>query len=288
MGILVTGASGQLGGRIAQCLLDAGLGGDVRPAGRSMTALVNLTDQGAQPVPFDYDEPDSMVTAFEGIDTVILIPTFAQNPLRVIQTQQAINAATVAGVRRLVWCGFQASHRDSRFHAAPCMAYGEAAVRTSGLGWTVLRNGMYMEPFLQWVPDLVQEGRIPYPAGHGRVAYVLRDDLARATAAVAMDDSHIGAAWDLTGPEALGYGEIAEIVSDVTGQTVSYEPATGEAFVDMCRDPDLPEQMLLTLLSMYQAVAAREFEPATDAIERITGTAPTGFRTALTRLWGAL
>ncbi|MEM7424031.1 MAG: SDR family oxidoreductase [Pseudomonadota bacterium] len=287
MDILVSGASGQLGGRIAAALLADPSRPAVRAGVRNPVNIMSLVEAGATPTHFDYDDEDVMTAAMEGADAVVLIPTYANNALRVIQIQYAINAAKSAGVGHLIWCGLMASNRNSHFHVAPCLAYAEAAVRTSGLPWTILRNSVYLEPFLEWIPDLLDEQVIPYPAGYGRVSYVLRDDLARATAAVALDPGRAGEAHDLTGPEALTYAEIADMITRVTGRQVRYAPATDPEFVAMCSDPELPDHLPLTLMSMYHAVAAREFEPASDAIERLTGQAATGFEAALRQFWEA-
>jgi len=146
---------------------------------------------------------------------------------------------------------------------------------------------MVLDPVADWMPELVRMGRLPYPVRDGRVAYVSRDDLARALAAACLSGGCVGETYELTGPRALSMPELAEIVARVTGSAVRFESITEEAFAEICRDgEEVPESMIATLASIYRAVDNGEFSRATDHVERLTGRAPEAAEDYLRRMWG--
>jgi len=279
--IFVTGASGALGGRIAARLLDAGA--PVVAGARRLERIDHHAVRGAETRRFDYDDSALMRVAFEGCDTVILVPTFAPVVARVKQHYEALEAAREANARRVVFVSFLPTAIESRFTVSPFMLFAEATVRQSGMAWTILRDGLYLDPLIDWVPEILRMGRIPYPAGEGRVAYVTRDDLAAAIAATVRSSGHDERLYKLTGPKAQGFNEIAAIISEVTGTPVRYEPMSEDAFADICREPDAPDYLPTALASLYRAVAAGEFDIVSDDIERLTGRAPESLRAYLER-----
>ncbi len=270
--IFVTGATGALGGRIADRLLDEGA--DIMIGARRPDIAEGLITSGAEPRRFDYDDPVTMVSALKGAETVVLVPTFAPNAHRVRQHDNALAAAREAGVRRVLFVSFLATSLDSVFIVSPFMLFAEAATRQSGMSWTILRDGLYLDPLAEWMPEIIRMGRIPYPAGSGRLAYVSRDDMARAIAAAALKPEHDGSVFRLTGEKPQDFAEIADIMSRLTGKPIRYDPASDEEFRDMCLEPGLPEYVPDALLSLYHAVAAGEFDFATGDIETLTGTPP--------------
>jgi uncharacterized protein YbjT (DUF2867 family) len=224
-----------------------------------------------------------MVEAFRGTDTLILVPGMSPPPERVVQHQNALEAAREAGVGRVVLSSFMGGAPESPFVVSPFTVYSESSLRTSGLAWTILRNGMYSDPLVPYVPELVAMGRIPYPAGTGRISYVSRDDLARATAAAGLDSRHAGKVYTLTGPEALSIDRVAEIVTLVTGKPVRYESATDEEFTAMCEMPGAPPYLARALTTLYHAAAQGFLEDVTDHIETLTGTPPEDLESFLRR-----
>lgn len=279
--IFVSGSSGALGGRIAGHLLDAEA--HVVAGCRRPERVEQLAVHGAEVRRFDYDDSALMRVAFEGCSTVILVPTFAPVVERVRQHYSALKAAREAHVERVVFVSFLPTSLESHFTVSPFMLCAEAAVRQSGMDWVILRDGLYLDPLADWVPELVKMGRIPYPAGTGRVAYVTRDDLARAIAAVATSRDHDGQVFRLTGAQAQDFAEIAAVISEVTGAQVGYAPMGEGEFQELCRAPDQPDYLPEALASLYRAVSAGEFDLVTDDIERLTGTAPETLRSYLER-----
>jgi NAD(P)H dehydrogenase (quinone) len=184
MKVNVLSATGQLGSRIVRELLRQG-GADLQvvASARRPEKARELAGAGAEIRKADYDAPDSLEESFAGCDVVALIPTFAPVEARVQQHADALAAARKAGVRRVVFSSFATATVESEFVVAPFMVYAECKLRQSGMEWTILRSGMYADPLVDYIPELVSTGRIPYPAGEGRVSYVSRDDLARASAA---------------------------------------------------------------------------------------------------------
>ena len=282
--VFVSGASGALGGRIAGHLLDADVA--VVAGARRLERIEPLRVRGAEARRFDYDDPTLMRIAFEGCDTVVLVPTFAAVVDRVRQHYDALTAAREASVRKVVFASFLPATPESHFTVSPFMLFAEATVRQSGMAWTILRDGLYLDPLADWVPEIVSMGRIPYPAGEGWVAYVTRDDLAEAIAQAALSDAANGRLYRLTGPKAQGFLEIAGIISDVTGKPVIYDPMSEEDFARLCEEPEAPDYLPTALASLYRAVAAGEFDLVTDDIETLTGRAPEGVESYLKRKYG--
>ncbi len=284
MKINVIGATGQLGGRIVKELLRQG-GPDVQviaSARNPAKARGRFGDQ-VEIRHADYDAPATLKSSFAGCDVVGLVPTFAPVEARVQQHAAALAAAKEAGVARVVFSSVSTAAVESEFVVAPFIVYAECKLRQSEMGWTILRNGMYADPLADYVPELVKTGRIPYPAGQGRINYVCRDDLARATAAACLSDASAGRVFELTGPEAISVAELAEIVSRVTGKPVQYDPASESDFADMCRGPGVPEYLPHAFATMYRAVARGEFDKVTDHIEELTGAPAEGVEAYLRR-----
>lgn len=94
---------------------------------------------------------------------LLLIPTLAPIEARVLQHSRAVDAARACGVGRIALASFFAAEPSSKFLIAPFMLYAESKPRLSGITWTILRDGMYLDPLAKSAPALVKAGRSPQP-----------------------------------------------------------------------------------------------------------------------------
>lgn len=275
MKINVLGATGGLGTRVVDALLDRGLPpDDLIACSRSPDRLRRFKDLGINIRRADYDVPETLSAALEGTDVLMLIPSASDVEPRIVQHSNILEAARPAGVKRVVLTSSSAARTDSKFLIAPYLVYAESRLRTSGLGWTILRNGIYLDPLVDWAPALAEMGRLPYPVSRGRVAYVSRDDLARASAAACALDRHADQVYDLTGLRALSMPDLASALTDATGRTIRFDEVTEGEFAAICRADSVPEPDIAILTSLYRAADNREFEQVSDDIRLLTGVAP--------------
>jgi uncharacterized protein YbjT (DUF2867 family) len=157
----------------------------------------------------------------------------------------------------------------------------EEHIRGSGLTHTFLRDNLYAD----FVPLLVgDDGLIRGPGGAGRAAVVAQDDIADAATAVLLAPAaHAGRGYELTGPAALSFAEMAETITAVTSRPVSYHDETiAEAHASRA-SYGAPDWQVEAWVSTYTAVAAGELAAVSGAIEQLTGHPATPLREVLAR-----
>ncbi|WP_033341797.1 SDR family oxidoreductase [Catenuloplanes japonicus] len=272
--IAVTGATGHIGGTVARRLSAHGvpLRLVVRDPGRA-PAL-----PGATAVAAGYGDRDACERALRGVRTVLMVSA-AEAPDRLAQHRAFIDAAAAAGVHHLVYVSFFGASADATFTLARDHHATEEHLRASGLAFTALRDNLYAD----FLPELAgPDGVIRGPAGDGRVAAVARDDVAAcAVAVLRAPDRHENHVYGLTGPEALTLTEVAAIVSERTGRTVSYLPETVEEAYASRAGYGAPDWQLDAWVSTYTAIAAGELAEVTGDVELLTGRPATPLRELL-------
>jgi NAD(P)H dehydrogenase (quinone) len=217
--IAVTGATGQLGGRVARRL--AADGATQRLIVRDVHRAPRLA--GAELRGAEYGNARAVRLALEGADTVLMVSA-AETPERVAQHRTFIDAATDVGVGHLVYISFYGASPTATFTLARDHWATEEHARASGLPFTFLRDNIYAD----FLPSMVgADGVIRGPAAQGRVAAVAQDDIAEVAASVLLSPGdHRGMTHDLTGPQALSLAEVAAIVATATGRAVTYHAET--------------------------------------------------------------
>jgi uncharacterized protein YbjT (DUF2867 family) len=152
----------------------------------------------------------------------------------------------------------------------------EAAVRASGLPHTFLRPADFMQNLADVHARAIREhGEIAVPAGRGRSAFLDVEDVGRACAAVlAAPAEHMGRGYDLTGPQALTFGEVAEIMARVLERPVRYRPVSVPVFVLAEVRRHRPVPMALVMAALYTAQRMGRAAPVRPDAERLTGRAP--------------
>ncbi|MDQ2583750.1 SDR family oxidoreductase [Saccharothrix yanglingensis] len=262
--IVVTGATGRLGGRVARRLADAGL---------PQTLLVRDPARapglsGARVLRAAFTDRDAVRDALRGSDVVLMVSA-SETPDRVAQHRTFVDAAVDAGVGHLVYTSFCGAAPDAAFTLARDHWATERHIRASGLAFTFLRDNLYADFTLGLVGD---DGVIRGPAGDGRAAVVAQDDIADAATAVLTDPArHVGATYDLTGPEALTLAEVAEVLSRTTGRDVVYRPETVEEAYRSRAHHGAPDWQLDAWVSTYTAIERGELAAVTDHVPRLTG-----------------
>jgi len=263
----VTGSTGKLGGAIACAISAAGERQRliVRDAGRAPRL------EGADVAVADYSDFDASTSALEGVD-VLLMVSASEAPDRRVQHRTFIDAAVAAGVQHIVYTSFAGAASDAVFTLGRDHGDAEAALSESGLVTTLLRDNFYLDYFPVFADD---NGVIRGPADGGRVAAVARADVADVAAAVLLDPTtHEGAVYELTGGEAISFGEAVERMTATLGTPFSFVNETlEEAYAS--RRVYTDEQFLLDAwVSTYTAIAQGTVERVTDHVERISGHAP--------------
>jgi NAD(P)H dehydrogenase (quinone) len=274
--VAVTGASGNLGRKVADLLLERLDPSNVLLLTRSPEALAAYSERGAVVRQADFDEPASLVDAFAGAERALLISAL-DFERRVGQHRAAIEAAERAGVGHVIYTSISEPERNPAA-ASPSHHATEIAARDSGLAWTFLRNNLYAEFQVPVVARMIETGQLVTSAGAGRVAYVSRDDCAAAAAAVLVQDGHESKAYDITGPEAVGPRQLAALATELGGRPVQVVEVDDDALLAGMIENGVPDAAAPILLSFV--VAAREgfLDGVSNAVEELTGTPPVSLR----------
>lgn len=277
--LAVTGSTGRLGGRVAARLADHGV--EQRLLCRDPARAPHLA--GATAVAASYGDGDAVRAALDGARTLLLVSA-SESPDRVQQHLTAVDAAADAGVRHVVYTSFLGAAPDATFtlardHWATEQGLREAAERT-GLTWTFLRDSLYAD-FLPMMAG--EDGVLRGPAGDGRAALVATDDVADAAVAVLLDPAaHAGRTYDLTGPQALSFAEMAQALTDA-GRPTTYVAETIEEAYASRAVYGAPDWQVDAWVSTYTAVAAGELDVVSDDVPALTGRPATSLAELLRR-----
>ena len=223
MNILITGASGSFGRRVARLVLQKIPASQLILVTRNPGPLAEFAERGAQVRTGDFDRPKTLAEAFADAGKMLLISTLDVGQRRRRQHRAAIEAAVAAGVKHIAYTSSVGIHPKSPSFAVGDHYYTEELLRTSGTAFTFLRDSQYAEVVVTMIaPMAVQTGKWVMSCADGCMAFVSKEDCAASAAAVLTTDGHEGAAYEITGPELYTFRDAAAIASALTGRPIEY------------------------------------------------------------------
>jgi NAD(P)H dehydrogenase (quinone) len=279
--LVVTGAGGQLGRRVVELLLEAGVG-DIVAASRDPAKLADLAARGVETRRADFDDPASLTQAFAGVDRLLLVSTDAlgQPGQRIAQHRAAIAAAVAAGVSHVVYTSAPGARPEVGGGIIDDHFWTEQALAASPLTWTINRHNLYAELILQGAGQALASGALySATAGKGR-AYVTREDCARADAA-ALTKGQGRQILDISGPAAVTQDEIAALLSALSGKTVVHHDVPDAGLRQGLTAAGLPPFFVDALAAFDHQASQGQHAIVTDAVEVLTGQAPTSVQAFL-------
>src|SRR5271168_3870393 len=197
---LITGATGDVGSKVVQHLIQSGQRPRVfvRDENKAHSRFGDRVDVAVG----DLADEASLRAALEGIDALFLVNSGPQIPSR---DEATANAARAAGVQRLV----KLSSMDVEQGLAIGASHerGEAAIRRSGIPFTFVQPTGFMSNLLAWASSIKAEGTIRASTGDGRRAFIHSDDIAAVATKALTTRAYDGESLPITGPEALTFAE---------------------------------------------------------------------------------
>ena len=246
MTIAITGASGGLGRITAELALKEVDPGEIVLTTRRPEALADLAALGAQVRRADFTDPDTLPSAFAGVDRLLLISTDAVGG-RLQPQRAAVAAAAAAGVGHVVYTSVPEPVPGNPALVVEDHAGTEQAVRDSGLAWTMLRNNLYSHMQRAGLEQAATSGRLVTNAGTGATAYVTREDCAAVAAAVLTQDGHRNRAYDVTGPDAVRPADLVALAREIGGGDVELVEVDDEQYTAGLRGAGLPAEVAALL-----------------------------------------
>ncbi|QCR22456.1 SDR family oxidoreductase [Pontibacter sp. SGAir0037] len=236
MQIAITGATGQLGRLVVEKLKE-------KTSSEHIVALVRspqkAADLGVEAREADYNKLETLHRALASINTLLLI-SGSEVGQRAVQHQNVIDAAKQAGVKRIVYTSIL--HADtSSISLAEEHRATEAALKNSGIPYTILRNSWYTENYTGSIPGALAGGAFMGSAGEGKISSATRLDFAEAAVAVLTTEGHEGKTYELAGDEAYTLSELAAEVSRQTGTTIPYKNLSETDYAAALTGFGLPE-----------------------------------------------
>jgi uncharacterized protein YbjT (DUF2867 family) len=270
--ILITGATGKVG---KELVLDLSARRSAfKVMVRSKEAAKDFEAKGIKAVQGDFERPETHAGALASVQTVFLLTT--PRPDAVAIERKFLAACKAKGVQHVV--RLSAMGANPWASSALIRNHGkcEALLEESGLPWTILRPTIFMQNLAPYIgPTVAQESTLYAPAGNAAMPWVDTRDIAAVAGTVLTSKGHEDLVYEITGPEALTYTQVAECLSSQLGRQISYvnvpDGAAQHSMVGMGMSPWLAEGMI-TLYHMFRANGPTAL--ALQTVERITGRAP--------------
>ena len=242
MKIAITGATGQLGQLVIQALLKRVSADQIVALVRDQKKATALAEQGVELRHFDYDAPESLAPALQGIDKLLLISA-NEVGRRTPQHKAVIEAAQLAQVPYIAYTsllradtsplGLAQEHRET-----------EALIQASGLRYTLLRNNWYNENYLAGVEHNVASGKLFSATQNGPISSASRADYAEAAAEVLTTQGHEQKTYELAGSQSFTKTDLATYIAHAASKPVQYLEIDAESFAQGLTQAGLPEPVV--------------------------------------------
>ncbi|WP_339726097.1 SDR family oxidoreductase [Maribacter stanieri] len=269
MKIAVTSASGKLGASIVKHLINLIGKENVIGIARTVEKAAYL---GVEIRKGDYNSREDFNSALQGVDAVLLVSGMDEPQKRIQQHRNVIEAAKQNGVKKIVYTSIVGDEDKNAF--SPIVQSNrqtEKDVQASGLQWVIGRNGIYIEPDLEYLDTYIKEGRIENCAGQGKCTYTSREELGYAYAKLLIEDKHNGQVYNLVG-EPVTQSELAENINKVYGTNLIYNSVTVDNYA-ADRKAALGDFMGTVIAGIYEGIKAGANDVPSD-FEKATGRAP--------------
>ena len=284
--IIVSGASGQLGGMVVEELLAR----HVAPQNLILVSRTPNTEalkayaaKGASVRYGDFNEPESLVTAYAGGTRMLLISINAGGGRRPELHKVAIDAAVAAGVKQIAYTSYVNADTNTSSTLAADHRRTERYLEDSGVAWTMLRNQIYANGLVDQAAQIIRDGRLVTNTPDARIAYVTREDCAAAAAAVLATPGHDNKAYNITGPHAIGPRELVALASDLSGKHVELVVLDDAAYGKYLAEAGMSDDAIRGSLSFAAELNTPFMREPSTAVADLTGRPATSVRMLLTQ-----
>ena len=215
-----------------------------------------------------YANTPEVVEALKGIDTLLMVSA-RENPERVKEHKDFLDAAKLAGVQHIIYTSFYGADEKATFTLSRDHAQTEAYIKELGFTYTFLRDNFYLDFFIDIA---LENGEIRGPAGRGRVSAVARKDTSRVAAEILLNPKE----WEnqtlnLTGPEDLSMEEIVELLSKETGNAITYVDESVEEAYESRKKWPAQNWEYDAWVSTYTAIKVGEQAGVSTDVEKVLG-----------------
>ena len=273
MTVLVTGATGNVGSAVVAELRRRGV--TVRAFVRQPTGALG---DDVELAIGSFEDPASIRAALAGVDRVFL--SSADGPRKPAHEAAVVDAA--GGVELIVKASTIGARAGAPLPPFDWNGRSEDHLRRSGIPGVVLRSSFYMTNLLAVAESVRAQHILPAPAGNGRIAMIDPLDVGAVAAAVLTGSGHAGRTYELTGPQAVGYGDVARELSRVTGTDVEYLDVPPAAARERLLASGMPDWLIQHLDGAFAKFRAGEFAATTNAVDVLTGRPPRGIAEFIT------
>ena len=275
--IAITGVTGNLGGMVSRLCKKNGI--EVRNLARNVEKAEKLGFSNV--FKSSYDKSADTVKSLEGIEGLFMV-SGSENPNRVQQHKDFIDAAKVAGISHVIYLSFYNASKNSIFTLGRDHYATEEYIKENGFKYTFLRDNFYADFFV----DLCKEyGEIKGPAGNGKVSAVVRSDVSEVAAKILENPGK----WEnqtlnMTGPEELSMDEIVKIVSEHFGKEIKYVEETVEEAYESRKIWKAEQWEYDSWVSTYTAISENEQSGVSNDIEKVLGRKATSLAEYLEKI----
>ena len=262
--IAVTGVTGNLGGMISRLCKENGI---------KVKNLARNKEKAEKMGFFDvfkssYDKSEDTVKSLEGIDVLFMV-SGSENPNRLQQHKDFVDAAKMAGVSHIAYLSFYNASKNSIFTLGRDHYATEEYIKENGFKYTFLRDNFYVDFFV----DMCREyGEIKGPAGNGKVSAVVRSDVSKVAAKILENpEKWENQTLNMTGPEELTMEEITKLASKYLGKEIKYIPETVDEAYESRKIWKAEQWEYDSWVSTYTAIAKGEQAGISNDIEKVLG-----------------
>lgn len=271
--ILVTGATGTTGSHVVRALIECEAG--VRVFARDADKARDLFGNAVDVAVGDFAEPGTLRDALTGVDQLFL--SCADDPRRVAWETDAIDAAVLSGVERIVKLSSISATPGSPVAFWDWHGQVEEHLRRAPVGSVILRASVFMTNVLAAADQVTREQVLPAPAGRARISMIDPGDVGAAAAAVLLNRGHDGHTYVLTGPEAITYETIAAELSTVAESEVDYIAVPDAAAREAMVHQGLPDPVAEQVVAIYGMLRQGVADQVSESVEALTGRSPRPF-----------
>ncbi|MEK5642891.1 MULTISPECIES: SDR family oxidoreductase [Paenibacillus] len=286
MKLLVTGATGKLGRKVVETLLQTVPASQLAVSVRNPDKAEDLRARGIDVRHGDFDVPETLDKAFAGIDRLLIISADGDNETRIRQHTNAVEAAARAKVGFIAYTSLGNAAESKLFLAPPHQAAEQAILKT-GIPYSFLRNNWYLENEIPSIQGVLAGAPWVTSAESGKVGWALQQEYAEAAAAVLAGEGHENTVYELSG-KLLTQAELVNALGDVLGKEVPLQQVDDEQYADIMKQAGVPEFALPIVVGIQQGIREGQLEIESQDFEKLLGRPLTPIAKALDQIVSGL